>query len=120
MTQLTYMKKKIKYKPPNSSHRQLAEIAEVLNSTIARVIQQRQEVRSEWPLRHGQQEYSPKQKHEGKDPNVEEAISVVTGQGVRVSGQMLKSESVELARRLVITISKQHMVGCLSGNADLG
>jgi hypothetical protein len=47
---------------------------------------------------------SQKQKREGKDPDVEEALnqwfSIVTGQGVRVRGPMLKSKSEELAKKL--------------------
>jgi hypothetical protein len=48
-------------------------------------------------------------KTEGKDPDVEEALlnqlfSIVTGQGVCVSGPMLKSKSEQLTKKL----SKYH------------
>jgi hypothetical protein len=41
----------IKNEPPITSQRRLAKITEMLKSTIARVIQQRQKVPGEWPLR---------------------------------------------------------------------
>jgi hypothetical protein len=55
----------------------------VPKSTIARVIQQHEKLRDEWALRHRQQVTSRKWKHEGKGPDVEEALnqwfSVITG-----------------------------------------
>jgi hypothetical protein len=74
----------IKTQPPNTSHRQLAEITGVPKSTIARVVQQQEKLRDEWALRHGQQGTSQKtEKCEGKDPDAEEALnqwfSIATG-----------------------------------------
>jgi hypothetical protein len=92
----------IKNQPLNTSHCQLAEITRV--PTIARVIQLQEKLRDELPLRLGQHGTSQKRKREGTDPDVEEALnqwfSTATGQGVRVSGPMLKSESEELAKYL--------------------
>jgi predicted HTH transcriptional regulator len=68
---------KLKNQPPNTSRRQLEEITGVPKSTIARVIQEK--LHDECTLRHGQQGTSQKPKREGKDPDVEEAISIVTG-----------------------------------------
>jgi hypothetical protein len=57
-----------------------------------------------WTLHHGQLGTSQKWNCEGKDPAVEEALnqgfSIVTGQGVRVSGPMLKRKRKELAKKL--------------------
>ncbi|XP_067126959.1 tigger transposable element-derived protein 6-like [Centruroides vittatus] len=94
----------IKSQPPNTSHRRLAEITGVPKSTIARMIQQQDKLKEEWALCKGQQRTSQKRKRKSKDPDVEEALnqwfSVVTGQGVCVSGPMLKSKSEELAKKI--------------------
>jgi plasmid maintenance system antidote protein VapI len=42
----------VKNQPPNTSHRQLAEITGVPKSTIARVIQQQEKLQDKWTLRH--------------------------------------------------------------------
>jgi hypothetical protein len=34
----------------------------------------------------------------GRDPDVEEALSIVTGRGVRIRGPMLKNETEKLAK----------------------
>jgi hypothetical protein len=72
----------IKNQPPNTSHRQQAEITAVPKSTIARFIEQQEKRRDKWILREGQQGISQKRKREDKDPDVEEALnqwlSVVT------------------------------------------
>jgi hypothetical protein len=46
----------IQNQPSSRSHRQLAEISEVLRSNIACVTQQEEKQRNEGELRHGQQE----------------------------------------------------------------
>jgi hypothetical protein len=94
---------KIKNQLPATSHQQLAEITGVPKPTFARVIQQQEKLRDEWTLHHRQQGTSQKQKHEGKDPDVEEALNqwfcIVTGQGIRLSGRVLESSSEELAAK---------------------
>jgi hypothetical protein len=96
----------------------------VPKSTTARVTQQQEKLPNEWTLREGKQGISQKRKRDGKDPGVQEALtqwfSIVTGRGVCVSGQMLKSKSEELVISWVTTISKQQMVGCVDGNAGFG
>jgi hypothetical protein len=92
----------------------LAEIIGMPNSTVARIIQQQEKLRNEWTLCHGQQGTTPRRELEGKVPDVEEALnqwfSIVTGQGVCVSGPVLRSKSEKLAKNWVIAISKQQMV----------
>jgi hypothetical protein len=49
-------------------------------------------------------ELPKKQKHIGKDPDVEDTLSqwfsIVTGRGIHISGPMLKSKSEELPKKL--------------------
>jgi hypothetical protein len=79
----TALVEQIKNQQLNTSHRRLAEVTGVLKSTTTRVIQQQEKLQDEWTLREGKQGISQKQKHEGKDPEVEEALnqwfSIVTG-----------------------------------------
>jgi hypothetical protein len=95
---------KIKNQPPDTGHRQLAEITGLSKSAIACVMQQQEKLRDQWTLRHGQQGTPQKSKREDKDPDVEEAFnqwfSIVTGRGVRIIGPMLKSKLEELAKNL--------------------
>jgi DNA-binding transcriptional MocR family regulator len=86
----------IENQPPNTSHRQLAEITGVPKSTIARAVQQQEKLRDERKLRRGQHGTFRKRKGESRDADVEEAHKVYV--------------SVKLARRWVITISKQQTV----------
>jgi hypothetical protein len=48
--------------------------------------------------------------HEGKEPGVEgvfsQFFSIVTGRGLGVSGQMLKSKPEEVVKTWIITFSK--------------
>jgi hypothetical protein len=80
------------------------EITGMLKSTVARIIQQREKLQDEWRLCHEQQGTSQKQKHEGKDPDIEEApnqwFSIITGWGVHVSDPVMKRKSEELAKNL--------------------
>jgi hypothetical protein len=103
LAEQTALLHQIKGNSPNTSHRRLAEITGVPKSTIARLIYQQDKLREEW-THNGKQGISQKRKHEGKDPDVEDALhqwfSIITGQGVRVSGPMLKKKSEELAKKL--------------------
>jgi hypothetical protein len=74
------------------------EITGVPKSATARVTQKQEKMRDEWTLRYWQQGVRKKRKREGKNPDVEEVIPVVTGRDVRVSGPMLKNKSEELAK----------------------
>ena len=93
----------IKGHSPNTSHCRLAEINGVPKSTIASLIHQQDKLQEEW-THNGKQGTSQKQKREGKDPDVEDALhqwfSIITGRGVRVSGPMLRKKSEELAKKL--------------------
>jgi hypothetical protein len=84
-----------------SRHCQLAEKTGVLKSTIACVIQQ---LTARWTLHHGQQGTPQKQKREGKDPDVEEALKsvVLYCNWMRCTHQRsnLRSKSEELAKNL--------------------
>ena len=98
--------KRIKEQPPNTSHRQLAEITGVPRTTLARILQDRDKLEVEWSS-HKEAEQGnshSKRKRKGKNPDIEEAVgkwfSVVTRRGVSVSGPMLKSKSEEFAKKL--------------------
>jgi hypothetical protein len=60
-------------------------------------------LRDEWTLRHGQQRNSPKRKSEVKDQDFEPALSlcfsIITERFVVFSLPMLRSKSVELAKK---------------------
>lgn len=94
---------KIKSQPFNLSHRKLAEITGVPKSTIARLLQQENQLRKEWALQRGRAGKS-KRKRDGKDPEVEEALdqwfSIVSGQGLNISGPVMKAKSEEIAKKL--------------------
>ena len=97
--------RRIKEQPPNTSHRQLAEITGVPR-TMARILQHRDKLEVEWSS-HKEAEQGnshSKRKRKGKDPDIEEALckwfSVVTRRGVSVSGPRLKSNSEEFAKKL--------------------
>ena len=74
---------KIKSQPINTSQRRL-------ETTIVRLLHQQHHLREEWALHEGKSGTSQTRKHEGKEPDVEEALdqwfSIVTGRGVRISG----------------------------------
>lgn len=97
---------KIKNQPCNTSHRQLQEIIGVPKSTIGRLLSQQQKLREEWESRNDSNllKKEKKRKRDGKDPDVEKALdkwfSIVTGRGVRVNGEILKTKSEELAKKL--------------------
>ena len=98
--------RRIKKQPPNTSHRQLAEITGVPRTTPARILQDRDKLEVEWSSHEETEQGNShsKRKRKGKDSDIEEALgkwfSVVTRRGVSVSGPMLKSKSEEFAKKL--------------------
>ena len=95
----------IKKQPSNTSQRRLAEITGVPKSTVARIVQQQHKILHELTLyTKGERRLYQKRKREGKDPDVEEALSqwfsIVNTQGLHVTGPVLKSKSEEFAKML--------------------
>ena len=90
---------KIKLLPPHASHRLLSETFAVSRSTIARLINEEQNLRKKFSqkemMKHG------KRQRDGKDPEVEEALNKwfrsILDKGVRISGLLLKSKAEEFA-----------------------
>ena len=91
----------IKKQPANTSQRRLAEITGVPKSTVARIVQQQHELTL---YKKGERRLSQKRKRECKDPDVEKALSqwfsIVTTQGIHVTGPVLKNKSEEFAKKL--------------------
>lgn len=91
---------KIKLQPPGCSTRRLSEILGVSKSTIARIQLQEQFLREQALS----QVTTRKRKREGKDADVDEALTqwftLATSRGVQVSGPILKAKSEDLARKL--------------------
>ncbi|XP_060872747.1 tigger transposable element-derived protein 6-like [Metopolophium dirhodum] len=89
---------KIKLQPPGCSTRRLSEILGVSKSTIARIQLQEQFLREQALS----QVTTRKRKREGKDADVDEALTqwftLATSRGVQVSGPILKAKSEDLAR----------------------
>ncbi|KAK0065148.1 tigger transposable element-derived protein 4 [Biomphalaria pfeifferi] len=95
---------KIKQLPSHTTQRQLVEITGLPKTTVARLMKQENQLRENWARCQGRLGTSQKRKREGKDPDVEEALAgwfaMVTGQGLRVSGPLLKCKAEEIARNL--------------------
>ncbi|XP_008178773.1 tigger transposable element-derived protein 4-like [Acyrthosiphon pisum] len=91
---------KIKLQPPGCNTRRLSEILGVSKSTIARIQLQEQFLREQALS----QVTTRKRKREGKDADVDEALTqwftLTTSRGVQVSGPILKAKSEDLARKL--------------------
>lgn len=91
---------------PNTSNRCLSEILKVPKTTIARIRANERELREQINSAgaSGRGVQGRKRKREGKDAEVDEALSkwfgIVTTRGVRVSGPMLKYKAEEFAKKL--------------------
>ena len=95
--------KKIRSQPRGTSHRRLSELLGVPKSALIKLIKeetvltQRQTEEQAKPVGLG------KRKRDGKDPEVEEALTqwfaTVLAKSVRISGRILKAKAKEFAQR---------------------
>ena len=111
---------KIKLLPLHASLRLLSETFAVSRSTIARLINEEQNLGKKFSqkkmMKHG------KRQRDGKDPEVEEALNKwfrsILDKGVRISGLLLKSKAEEFALKLGKLTLLQLKDGCLAGKQD--
>ena len=96
---------KSKKQPPNSSQRELAEIFKIPRSTLTRLINKKEELRSRWceVFCHGYKLAKKlKRLRKGKAPEVDTALNqwfgTVTSKGQKLSGPILRAE--DLAKKL--------------------
>ncbi|XP_025420572.1 tigger transposable element-derived protein 4-like [Sipha flava] len=92
---------KVKLLPSGTSQRKIAEKLCVPKSTVAKLLKEEVILREKF---NSTQNGNQKRKREGKDPEVEEALSewfsLITSHGVRVSGPMLKCKAKELSQKI--------------------
>ncbi|KAL4091075.1 hypothetical protein QTP88_025816 [Uroleucon formosanum] len=92
---------KVKSLPPGTSQRKIAEKLCVPKSTVSKLLKEEVILRENF---NSTQTGNQKRKREGKDPEVDEALSewfsLITSRGVRVSGPMLKCKAEELSRKI--------------------
>ena len=98
---------KSKKQPPNSSQRELAEIFKIPRSTLTRLINKEEELRTRWceVFCHG---HKPAKKwkclRKGKAPKADIALNqwfgTVTSKGRKLSGPLLKEKAEDLAKKL--------------------
>ncbi|KAL4101085.1 hypothetical protein QTP88_021105 [Uroleucon formosanum] len=92
---------KVKSLPPGTSQRKIAEKLCVPKSTVAKLLKEEVILRENF---NSTQTGNQKRKREGKDPEVDEALSewfsLITSRDVRVSGPMLKCKAEELSRKI--------------------
>ena len=87
---------KVRKQPPNSSQRELAEIFKIPRSTLTRLINMEEELRSHWfeVFCHGHKPAKKlKRLRKGKAPEVDTALNqwfgTVTSKGQKLSGPIL-------------------------------
>lgn len=94
---------KIRGKPSNTPVRELEKFLNVPKSTIARLKKNEIVLREKWNIQI-RNVSARKQKREGKDPNVDDALNkwfeLATGRGVSMSGPILKRKVEELAEKM--------------------
>ena len=98
---------KVKKQPPNSSQRKHAEIFKIPRSTLNRLINKEEELRSRWceVFCHGHKPAKKlKRLRKGKAPEVDTALNqwfvTVTSKGQKLSGPILKEKAENLAKKL--------------------
>jgi len=96
---------KIRILPHSMSRRKLCEILGVAKTSLARLIQQEDELRLSWAEAGDQcAAATRKRKRQGKSPTVEEALKrwylVVMTRDIKMTGPFLKNKANELAARL--------------------
>jgi hypothetical protein len=94
---------KMKAQPAGTSQRRLAELLDLPKSSIARLAAQEQSLRERWAAEEAQSVKSGKRKRDGKDPEVDAALSKwfssVLERGQRVSGSILKAKAEIFAQK---------------------
>ena len=97
----------VKKQPPNSSQRELAEIFKIPRSTLTRLINKEEELRSRWceVFCHGHKPAKKlKRLRKGKAPEVDTVLNqwfgTVTSKGQKLSGPILKEKAEDLAKKL--------------------
>ena len=98
---------KVKKQPPNSSQRELAEIFKIPRSTLTRLINKEEELKSRWceVFCHGHKPAKKlKRLRKGKAPEVDTALNqwfgTVTSKAQKLSGPILKEKAEGLAKKL--------------------
>ena len=92
---------KVKKQPPNSSQRELAEIFKIPRSTLTRLINKEEELRSRWyeVFFHGHKPAKKlKRLRKGKAPEVDTALNqwfgTVTSKGQKLSGPIRRRQRI--------------------------
>ena len=92
---------KVKKQPPNSSQRELAEIFKIPRSTLTRLINKEEELRSCWckVFCHGHKPAKKlKRLRKGKAPEVDTALNqwlgTVTSKGQKLSGPIWRRQRI--------------------------
>ncbi|KAL4096550.1 hypothetical protein QTP88_021480 [Uroleucon formosanum] len=92
---------KVKSLPPGTSQRKITEKLCVPKSTVAKLLKEEVILLENF---NSTQTGNQKRKREGKDPEVDEALSewfsLITSRGVRVSGPILKCKAEELSLKI--------------------
>jgi hypothetical protein len=87
--------------PPGTSQSEIAEKLCIPNSTVAKLLKEEVILHENF---NSTQTGNQKRKREGKDPEVDKALSewfsLITSRGVRMSGPMLKCKAEELSRKI--------------------
>ena len=98
---------KVKKQPPNSIQRELAAIFKISRSTLTRLINKEEELRSHWceVFCHGHKAAKKlKRLRKGKAPEVDTALNqwfgTVTSKGQKLNGPILKEKAEDLATKL--------------------
>ena len=94
-------------KQPHSSQREIAELFKIPRSTLTRLINKEEELRSKWgEVSCNGQKPTKKLKclRKGKDPEVDTALNdwfgTVTSRGQKLSGPVLNEKAEDLAKKL--------------------